>query len=281
MSIPLTIDWATLNWLQLRLRCWWHARARLGVVLWCLLGAGGGCIPATQLEETQSAVQVESEGRRRAEQHALDLATENAQLRAQMQEEKRAIDERDQALSQAELDTSAQGKQRQEAEGMVEQLRGELSRVGSHLQTFRDDKQKLEQALVAEAARSRALVRLSRDVSLLLDAPLTSGEYTLDAEQTSLVLRTPRAQALSDAGEVKPEAARLLDAVARVMQLHKQAKLRVFDASAPADSVRVARLVDALGDRGVAAGRIEALDAEASAVETADGVELVFAFSVP
>jgi hypothetical protein len=278
----LTIDWATLAWLQIRLRLWLRARYARQLALLLALGAlAGGCVPATQFEESQSAAQVEREGRRRAEQQAQELGDENARLRQQMQQEKREIEERDQALSQAALDTSAQGKQRQDAEGMVEQLRGELARAGSHLQAFNDDKQKLEQALTSETARARALARLSRDVALTFGEPIATGQYTLDAEQSLLVLRVPRQEVLGDALDVKPEASRLLENVARLMQLHKQAKVRVCDASAPTDPLRVAQLVAALGERGLGPERFDALDPEAVATETADGPELVFGFSEP
>lgn len=278
MSIPLTIDWATLSWLDTRVRIWLRSRRR---ALLLLLATLSGCVPATQFEETQSAAQVERAGRLRAEQQAQDLNQENGQLRAQMQQEKRELDARDQALSQAELDTSAQGKQRQEAEGMVEQLRGELARVGSHLQAFNDDKQKLEQALTTETARARALARLSRDVAVAFGEPLATGQYTLDAEQSSVVLRVPRQEVLNESADVKPEAGRLLDALAQLLEVHKQAKLRVSDASAPTDPVRVAKVVEKLTERGVPAQRFEALDPSAVATETADGPELVFSLSEP
>ncbi len=281
MSIPLTIDWATLAWLQTRLRLWWSARYVRQLMLLLVVGTLVGCVPATQFEESQSAAQVEREGRRRAEQQAQELNDENSQLRLQMQQEKRALEERDQALSQAALDTSAQGKQRQDAESMVEQLRGELARAGNHLRTFHDDKQKLEQALTSETARARALARLSRDLALTFSEPIATGEYTLDAEQELLVLRVPRQGVLGDASDVQPQAARLLENVARLMQLHPRAKLRVCDSSAPTDPLRVAKLVAALGERGIAPGRVDALDPEARAVETADGPALVVSFCEP
>lgn len=282
MSIPLTIDWTALSWLATRLRFWWRRRAveRLAP-LFVLALLGPGCVPATQFEETQSAAQVEREGRRRAEQQAEQLSAENAQLRQQMQQEKRELEARDQALSQAALDTSAQGKQRQEAESMVEQLRGELARAGNHLQAYHDDKQKLEQALTSESAHARAMARFSRDVSLSFAEPLATGEYTLDAEQNRLVLRVPRGEVLSESWEVKEQATGLLERVARLMELHPAARLRVSDASAPADPLRVAKLIEALGERGVAPSRLEAPDPEGVPTETADGPELVLSFSEP
>jgi chromosome segregation ATPase len=247
-----------------------------------LLGVFSGCVPVTRFEETQSAAQVEMEGRRRSEYQASQLQTENAELRAQMQQQRQSLDERDQALSQAQLDSSTQGKQRQDAEGMVDQLRGELARVGGHLQSFHDDQRKLETALTSEAARGRALSRLSRDAALSLPEPIATGEYTLDAEQGSIVLRVPRAKLLTDDGSVKPEAEPVLKVVARLMQLHKQARLRVEDSAAAGDPLAVSRLVAALTERAVAAERFEPLaaQADAAAPKTREDAEIAFGFSV-
>ena len=299
MTIPLTFDWLTLAWLSTRLSLWWR-RARVSpkqLALLFLLGVFSGCVPATRFEEAQSAAAVELGGRQRAEYQLSLLKAENQQLRAQSQQAALALDEREQALSQAELDSSTQGKQRQEAEGMVEQLRGELARVGGHLQTFHDDKQKLETSLDAEAARGRALARLSRDLTLVLSAPITTGEYALDAEQAAVVLRVPREKLLAADGSVKPEAEPLLKAVSRVLQLHKASKLRLEDTSAQADPIAVSRLVTALGEHAVGSDRFQPLAIDAApkaAAPTADGAavspapeapaapaEIVLGFSVP
>lgn len=293
MTIPLTFDWLTLAWLKMRLQLWWQhgqvPRRRLALLL--VLGVVSGCVPVTRFEETQSAAQVEMEGRRRSEYQVSQLTAENAQLRSQMQQQGQVLDDRDQALSQAQLDSSTQGKQREDAEGMVEQLRGELARVGGHLQSFHDDRQKLETALEAAASRGRALSRLSRDVALALAEPVATGEYGLDTEQGAVVLRVPREKVLGDDGTVKPEAEPLLKAVSRLMQLHKQAKLRVEDSSAAAFPFATSRLVTALTEHAVPSDRFEPL-AVSDASATGDAAvaptppksgtpEIVLGFSVP
>jgi hypothetical protein len=291
VTIPLTFDWLTLAWLKTRLELWLRRRhvSPRQLALLFLLSVLSGCVPVTRFEETQSAAQVEMEGRRRSEYQVSQLQAENTQLRSQMQQQSQVLDDRDQALSQAELDSSTQGKQREDAEGIVEQLRGELARVGGHLQTFHDEHQKLEAALATEAARGRALSRLSRDVALALAEPVATGEYALDAEQSAVVLRIPREKVLADDGSLKPEAEPLLKAVSRLMQLHKEAKLRVEDSSAAADPIVTSRLITALTEHAVPADRFEPLavgpaaaaaDAAAPAAN-AGPPELVLGFSVP
>jgi len=283
VTIPLTFDWLTVAWLSTRLSLWWR-RARVSprqLALLLLLGVFSGCVPVTRFEEAQSAGQVELEGRRRAEYQVAQLQAENQQLRTQAEQAARALDEREQALSQAELDSLTQGKQREQAEGLVEQLRGELARVGGHLQTFHDDKAKAEASLGVEATRGRSLARLTRDLALALAEPVATGEYVLDAEQGAVVLRVPRDKLLAEGGGVKPEAEPLLKAVSRIMQLHKQTKLRVEDASAVGDAVAVSQLVTALGEHAIGPDRFQPLAADEPAAASAAPAAFGAAVSAP
>jgi hypothetical protein len=284
VSIPLTFDWLTLTWLKVRTAVWWR-RARLHplALALVLLGVVSGCVPVTRFEETQSAAHVEMEGRRRAE-HALErLKAENAELSARLRDQGHKLEARDQALAQAELDSSTQGRKRQDAEGMVEQLRGELARVGGHLQVYHDDRQKLEASRGVDAQRGAALARLSRDAALLLRDPIATGEYTLDAEVGRITLAVPREKLLAEDGSVKPEAQALLKAVTQLMALHQQAKLRVEDTSAAGDAIATTRLVSALGEQGMAADRFEPLGVEQQAPSSAPTgpAQIVFGFALP
>jgi hypothetical protein len=248
-----------------------------------LLGVVSGCVPVTRFEEAQSAAQVEMAGRHRAEYRAEQLAAENAQLRAGERQKAAALDEQNDALAQAELDKTTQGKERADAQGMVEQLRGELARVGGHLQSYHAEKQKLEASLEAESARGRGLVRLTRDVALALGEPLNTGEYTLDTEQQHVVLRVPRAKVVADDGSLKPEADGLLKIVARLLQLHPTSKLRVEDTSAPGDPSASSRWMSALDRLAITTERLEPVAAavNGSAPAAPATPEVVLGFSVP
>ncbi len=282
MTIPLTFDWLTVAWMRTRLALWWRGRATRRhwlLVLW--LGVVSGCVPVTRFEETQSAAHVEMEGRRRSEHQVQQLEAENAQLRAQMQEKSQALSERDERLSQAELDSTTQGKQREDAEGIVQQLRGELQRVGGHLQEFHEEKQKLKDELGSEHSRAQESARLTRDLSLSLAEPLATGAYSLDAEQGTVVLRVPRSDVFSTDGAVKSEASALLAAVSKVLALHKTTKLRLEDSSAPGDAIAVQQLVKALTERAVGPERFEPLLPDAAAAKVTDEPEILFGFSAP
>jgi hypothetical protein len=287
VSIPLTIDWLTLAWLRLRLSLWWKGRrrARLSpreLALAVTVFALAGCVPVTRFEEVQSAAQVEMDGRHRAEYRITQLQAENAALLASAQEKSRAmeqqVEQRDDALAQAELDKATQGKERSDAQGMVEQLRGELARVGGHLQSYHDGQKKLEEELQAETARGRALSRITRDVALSLAEPLTTGSYWLDSEPRHVVLRVPREALLTQDGSVRPEAAALLKSVQHLLVLHPESKLRVEDLSAPGDAVAASRVVTALA---VAADRIEPLASAEEGSARGTVAEIALGFSVP
>jgi len=292
VTIPLTFDAMTLTWMRgegaRRLAMLWRRlRVHPLALALVLLGVCSGCVPVTRFEETQSAAHVEMEGRRRVEFQLAQLKAENDALRAQMEQRDTTLEARDQALAQAQLDSSTQGKQRQDAEGIVEQLRGELARVGGYLQTFHDDKVKLEASRDAEAERGRALSRLARDTALTLAEPIATGDYSLDAEAGRLVLRMPREKLLAEDGSLKPQAQPTLQAVTRVLSLHKQAKLRVEDSSAPADAIAASRIVDELAKQGVAADRFEPLAAAVTAPADAPAAppvgpqQIVLSFALP
>lgn len=282
MTIPLTFDWLTLTWLRTRVSLWWRARAASRHwLLAALLGLLSGCVPVARFEETQSAAQVETEARRRSEQQAQALEAENARLRAQIEEKDQAVEERDERLSQAELDSNTQGKQQKEAEGMVEQLRGELQRASGHLQAFNEEKQKLQAELGTETERARESARVTRDLSLALAEPLSIGAYTLDAAPHGVLLRVPRSDVLTTDGAVKAEASALLDKVAKVLSLHQTTKVRVEDSSAPGDALAAAAVVKALTGRAVGEERFEPLLPDATAAQPTDEPEMLFSFSAP
>jgi len=264
--MPLTFDLQTLTWLKTRLSLWaTQSRSLLGLML---LAAVYGCVPAIRFEEAQSAAQVELEGRRRAEHEVSQLKAQAEELTRLLQQHTSTIGEHEEALAQADLDTTTQGKQRENAEGLVQQLQGELARVGEHLRSFSDDKQKLEASREAEAARGRAVSRVTRDLALMLSEPLGTGEYALDPEHGKVLLRVPRDKLLADDGSVKPGAEPLLKAVARVLQLHAALRLAV-EGSASSDPLSTSRLLAALKERGAPGDRLVSL-ASAPNVEAAD-----------
>ncbi len=57
-------------------------------------------------------------------------------------------------MSESKLESSVVAKERDEATGLVDQLRGELARVGDNLRSYAEQKADLEKSLQAAQARS-------------------------------------------------------------------------------------------------------------------------------
>jgi len=232
----------------------------------------------TRYEEAKSAAALAQEGQHRAEQQIAALSAQAEELRGQLQAQNRKLEAEGESLNQAQFDTSTELKQRQEAEGLVEQLRGELARASSHLRAYQDDKQKLEAALDADGVQKRELISLTRDVALAFADPLATGEYTLETEQGALVLRVTRSDLLGPGDELSAESGRVLEPVVRLLARHPQAKLRLIDRDGGEGSSKVS---SALGKLGLQAERFEPPNGQPAA-EPASPVtpEIRFYFSV-
>ena len=133
----------------------------------------GGCVQATAYEQATSAAAVQAEGRRRLGE---ELAQKSAELLALRQERERLQAEnarlsgelrrREGAMDQAELELVLAKQERTEEASLVQQLRGDLARVGSHLDVFADEKADLDAALqAARAENERLTTRLATAVS--------------------------------------------------------------------------------------------------------------------
>src|SRR5690606_13356251 len=99
---------------------------------------------------------------------------ENERLRAELSSRRDALDDSANAMQQIQLEQDLANKQRDETASLVEQLRGELARVGAHLQQATEENRRLERELAdlrtrAEASE-RARLALVTDVALAVGA---------------------------------------------------------------------------------------------------------------
>lgn len=124
----------------------------------------GGCVEATAYEQAASAAEVQGEGRRRAsaelERKSAELLTlqqEYEQLRLENARLQSELSERQGAVDQAELDLVLAKQERNEEASLVQQLRGDLARVGTHLDVFADEKAELGADLAAARAENERL----------------------------------------------------------------------------------------------------------------------------
>jgi hypothetical protein len=233
-----------------------------------------GCmVPATRYEEARSAIRVEQQAHRQTQDHLGEVSARLAQVEANLDAREKRVEKLEQDLSEARLEAEQAQSERGFASELVEQLREELGRTGGHLREFADEKQQLSAALDAAESKAKRLgiceaeaadnAALVRDVALLLHEPISTGEIELAVLEGRAVLRISAGEI---AGEV-PEASgtKLLAAVARVTQLHPEARVRLgLEGESPesaegesSPASRLRHISDQLAAQGLAAERVE------------------------
>lgn len=123
-----------------------------------------GCVEATAYEQATSAAAVQGEARRRlahdVRQKSAELAAlrlERDRLRAANQRLEAELGRSEGAVDQAELELVLAKQEQNEGASLVQQLRGDLARVGSHMDTFAEEKAGLGSELEAARAENERL----------------------------------------------------------------------------------------------------------------------------
>jgi len=234
------------------------------------------CVPATQYEEAKSASEVELAGRQRAE---ADLVATRAKLdaaNAELAERDTKLAASEESASETKLENSVALKERDEATGLVDQLRGELGRVGDDLRSYAQQKADLEKSLHAAEARKKeleqsdartvAVARLTRDLTSALGDRVLSGDMTIDVVNGKVTLSAPSELWFKDDASLTPDADALLAGIARVLAVHTDTSVELASLGmAELGEQRARALSAALGAKGVTAARIQSATAEPAA----------------
>jgi flagellar motor protein MotB len=265
----------------------------LGAVA-AIAGLMVACVPATQYEEAKSASEVEMAGRQRAE---AQLQAANAKLdaaNAELSERDAKLAATEETVSESKLENSVALKERDEATGLVDQLRGELGRVGDDLRSYAKQKSDLEQSLAAAEqrkkeletgdARTVAIARLTRDLTSALGERVLSGDVAIDVQGGKVVLSAPSELWFADDAKLVTGADSLASAIARVLAVHPDSVVEVTPSGA-ADlaNQRAQALSTVLTAKGVAVERIKLVSGAASADPNdapKPSAQVRFAFSV-
>jgi hypothetical protein len=242
-------------------------------------GSFCACVPASQYEEAKSASEVELAGRQRAE---IELSATRVKLDAatvELNQREQKLAETEQSVSESKLESSVAVKERDEATGLVDQLRGELARVGDNLRSYAEQKAELEKSLQAAQARKLelerneahtvAIARLTRDLTSALGDRVTSGDLTVDVRDGRVLLSAPPELWFNDDGSLRAGMDGALSAVSRVLALHAASALELALPAADAEK-RGPALLSALSARGVAASRMKLAPLAPVAAATAD-----------
>jgi len=260
-----------------------------------LAGLVGACVPEARYEEAKSASEVELAGRQRAQ---IELAATRAKLdaaQAELEQRSQKLAETEQSVSESKLESSVAVKERDEATGIVEQLRGELARVGDNLRSYAQQKADLEKSLQAAQARKLelerneahtvAIARLTRDLTSALGDRVLSGDVAIDVRDGRVVLSAAPELFFNDDGSLRQNSDGLVNAVSRVLTVHTASSLELSLPTANAEQ-RAPTLLGALSAKGIVATRMHvavrvpaplATGADApSKPSSAESVELVF-----
>lgn len=187
----------------------WRAALALTGASSAWLGAAS-CVPAVRYEEARSAAEVEAEAKRRVAAELEKARAENERLRAELSSRRDALDDSANAMQQIQLEQDLANKQRDETASLVEQLRGELARVGAHLQQATEENRRLERELAdlrtrAEASE-RARLALVTDVALAVGAARLERAVRITSEGSAVVVRA-KADTLFEPESATPRAA--------------------------------------------------------------------------
>jgi hypothetical protein len=247
----------------------------------CGLWLGTGCVSHAVYEEARSAAQVEREAHRRAQARLQQVEQSLAALRADLTRRESAIQDQERQLAETDLNLKLAHQERDQHGELVDQLRGELARVGDHLKVYSEEKNRLAAELQRAEGRSQAvnlltervtrLTRVVRDFSLLEGPAIGSGVVTLASDGENPVLHVPR-KTLAPDGSLGADGLRLVKSLGRLAELHDAASFVISerpgaDQGLP-DAVLLGQVSQALIEAGVPSNRVT-LDVAEAASETA------------
>ena len=231
------------------------------------------CVSQSTYEEAQSAADVEREAHRRARVRLHAVEQELTALRADLERRESALAEQERRLAEADLHLKLAHQERDESGVLVDQLRGELARVGDHLRVFSEEKQRLAEELraaeesVRNIARLKRVINVVRDLTLLESRSIHAGVVELTSDGQHPVLRVPLAT-LAPGGKLGADGLALVKSLASLAKLHPEASFivseRAADGRALPDALVLRRVSEALTAQGVPAERVTLDVAEAA-----------------
>jgi hypothetical protein len=254
-------------------------------------GLMAACVPASRYEEAKSASEVELAGRQRAEAELAQTRAKLDALNAELSERDQKLTATEQTVSESKFENSVAVKERDEAAGLVEQLRGELARVGDDLRSYAEQKAELEKSLKAAEARKKeleasdaravALARLTRDLTSALGERVLSGDVAIDVVSGKVVLSAANELWFGDDAKLIAGADPLIAAVARVLTVHTDSTLEVTPSGAgQLAQDRAQALLAALRGKGTAQERMQASAAPEGDAPAKPSAQVQLAFAV-
>jgi len=229
-------------------------------------------VPQNRYDEVQAKLQAEEGLRRKSDAELARVSAELATVSRALDGKEQSLSAKENDLAQAQLSAEQVGREKSDAVELVEQLRGELARVGEHLHEYSDRKQELEAALSKAETHAKDLeaaerdlaakVLVMRDVALALAEPASSGKVVITSVAGKPTVRFDAHDVFSGKGaELKPEIVAALERVAAAVAPQSGVRVELSDlstdAATPEDRIaRLERVADVFSAKGVGFERV-------------------------
>jgi flagellar motor protein MotB len=243
-----------------------------------------GCVPAMRYEEANSAADVETEARRRAELALSAAQARVAELEAELKRRDQRAEAGDQKLAEERFARGVAAKELSETSSLISQLREDLARANQNLVAVTNENTRLSQknAQIGEpAADSSSIAALARELDAVLGALKQDPRVRVVVRENSLSIRI-EASALfeSDRASTKPEVALALGAASTFLASHPGVRCTLREGKGEAalpsslGRERRERLVSLLAERKLSE-RVTVQLSDATSASTPESYELV------
>lgn len=229
-------------------------------------------VPQNRYDEVEAKLQSEEGLRRKSDAELARVSAELARVSQALDGKERSLAAKEDDLAQAQLTAEQIGREKSDAVELVEQLRGELGRVGEHLKQYSERKDELETALSNAEARAKELeaaerdiaakVLVMRDVTLALAEPASAGKVIITSVDGKPTVRFDAHDVFSGKGaELKPDIVAALERVAAAVAPRSTVRVELSDLSTdvatPEDRIlRLERVADVFSAKGVGFERV-------------------------
>jgi DNA repair exonuclease SbcCD ATPase subunit len=232
-----------------------------------------GCVvPQNRYDEVTAKLRDEEALRRKSEAELARVSADLVRLSQALDGKEQSLVAREGDLAKAQLDAERISREKTDAVELVEQLRGELGRVGEHLREYSGRKQELEAALERAEARAKELetaergiatkVLVMRDVTLALAEPAAAGKVVITTVDGKPTVRFDAGEVFSGkAAELKPDMTAALERIALAVAPRGDMHVELSDLSADATTseeriARLERVADLFSGKGIGFERL-------------------------
>jgi hypothetical protein len=238
-----------------------------------------GClVPQSKYDDAMAKLHAEQENHLRAQGELARVQGTVARIDEILKKKEASLAVREGELAQTKLEVDKTATEREEAASLVEQLRGELGRVGDHLRDYSNKKKELEVALTDAEARTKKLERqeatvrdkvlVMRDLSYGLAEYVVEDKAVVTAVGAKPAVRLDAKNLFGKKGEVLPATKTMLERISRAAGPRGTMRVQIVDRSEtdakPEErTARLANLTSALTSKSLPRDRIDLGDAAA------------------